>query len=141
LVAPSGPIVVNFDSPPHATGKLVDQYPTGMINWGTSGWLLSGPWQSFTTNSVSFNEPSVNSAGFTFVTPRRLVTLQAYNGSASSATTVTLTCDGANAKVVTLATGQISTIETGWTRVCTTVVIRSTNGWWTNFDNLVTYSS
>jgi hypothetical protein len=40
-------------------------------------------------------------------------------------------------KQVTLAPNQLSTIATGWTGVCTGVTISSTNGWNTNFNNLV----
>jgi hypothetical protein len=36
-----------------------------------------------------------------------------------------------------LASGEIATISTGWPGTCSTVTITSTNGWDTNFDNLV----
>jgi hypothetical protein len=63
------------------------------------------------------------------------VRLDAYNGGAP--TTVTLRCAGQTDRVVNLASGQLATIATNWSGTCTTVTIMSTNGWDTNFDNLV----
>jgi hypothetical protein len=38
---------------------------------------------------------------------------------------------------VTLAPNGLQTITTNWTGTCTTVTIGSTNGWDTNFDDLI----
>jgi len=114
---------------------LNGQYPTGVIDWGTNAWFLSAPWGGFTTKSIGFNGPGLTSGAFTFLTPRRLVSIQAYNGGV--ATTVTLQCAGQTSKVQAVAPGQLVTIATGWTATCTTVTIISTNGWDTNLDNLV----
>jgi outer membrane protein assembly factor BamB len=40
----------------------------------------------------------------------------------------------------TLAAGQLTTISTNRSAACTTVTVGSSDGWWTNFDN-VTYSN
>jgi hypothetical protein len=40
-----------------------------------------------------------------------------------------------------VAPNTLVTISTGWTGTCTSVTIASTNGWDTNFDNLVISSS
>jgi hypothetical protein len=108
-----------------------------VIQWGTSGaWYLSGPWGLFRTNSISFNGTGRTSASFTFISPRRLVQLDAYNGGATS-TTVALVCAGQTTLTMTLAPGQLQTLQTGWTASCSTVTIDSSDGWDTNFDNLV----
>jgi hypothetical protein len=36
---------------------------------------------------------------------------------------------------------QVTTIQTGWTGTCTSVTISSSNGWYTNFDDLVLATS
>jgi len=74
------------------------------------------------------------------VTPRRLASLQAFNGGGSPAT-VTISCAGQPTTRVTLAANQLATIATSWTGVCSAVTISTTNSWWTNFDNLVFQSS
>jgi hypothetical protein len=115
---------------------LNGQYPSGVINWGSNAWRVGGPWGKFTTNSVSFNGDGPTSASFTFVNPRQLVSLDAYNGAAS-ASTITLSCAGQPTVTLSVAANQLLTIPTNWAANCTTVTIGSTNGWWTNFDTLV----
>ena len=127
---------VTFDDLSGQNRVLSGQYPTGVIDWGANAWYLSGPWGAFTTKSVGFNGAGPTSASFAFVTPRRLVSVRAYNGG-SAATTVTLSCAGQPTVTTALAAGQVATISTGWTGTCTAVTVGSTNGWDTNFDDLV----
>jgi hypothetical protein len=134
-VAPApGAQTVTFDDRSGQSQALNGQYPTGIIDWGTGSWYHAGPYGSFRTKSVSFNQ-GVTSRSLTFVSPRRLVSLQAYNGG-TGPSTVTLSCAGQPTKTVTLAAGQFTTITTDWAGTCTTVTIGSSNGWDTNFDNL-----
>ena len=107
-----------------------------MIDWGSGQWYHSGPWGAFTTKSVSFDGAGVTLRAFGFLTPRRLVSLRAYNGG-PGATTVTLRCAGQADAVAGVAPAQVATIVTGWTAGCTTVTVGSSNGWHTNFDDLV----
>jgi hypothetical protein len=121
-----------------ATGQnrtLNGQFPGGVIDWGTGRWYLSGPYGAFTTKSIGFNGPGLTNAAFTFVTPARLVSMEAFNGGV--ATTVTLRCTGKPDVVVPIAPNTLTTINTGWSGVCSQVTVFSTNGWDTNFDNLV----
>jgi hypothetical protein len=131
----AGSQTVSFDTATGTNVALNGQYPTGLINWGTNTWLLSGPVRSFGTKSISFISAGPTSAPFTFVAPHRLVSLDAFNDG-TTASTITLSCAGQTSRVVSLAAGQLTTITTGWTGNCTTVTIASTNGWYTNFDNL-----
>jgi hypothetical protein len=132
--AASQTVIFNDLSNPNRT--LNGQYPTGVIDWGTNRWYLSGAYGAFTTLSIGFNGAGPTSAPFSFVTPRRLLQIDAYNG-ATGATTVTLTCAGQTTRQVTVAGQQLMTIQTSWTGTCATVTIGSSNGWDTNFDNLV----
>ncbi len=127
---------ITFNDLTNPNRTLNGQYPTGIINWGTNQWYLSGPYGAFTTYSIGFNGGGPTSAPFTFVTPRRLLQIDAYNG-ANAATTVSLSCAGQTTKQAAVAAHQLATIATGWTGTCTTVTVGSTNGWDTNFDNLV----
>jgi hypothetical protein len=127
----------SFDDLNTPTGHpLNGQYPSGVIDWGNGGWWLSGPYAQFGTNSVSFNGAGPTSASLSFVSPRTLVSVDADNGG-KDAGSVALSCDGQGTTVATLAPGQSMTISTGWTQPCTSVTVESSNGWDTNFDNLV----
>jgi hypothetical protein len=131
----SGTQTVTF-ADAQAGRPLNGQYPSGLIDWGNNNtWRVSGPWGRLTTNSLTFDRNGVNVASFTFVNPRRLVSLDAYNGD-SGQSTITLSCSGQPIRMVTLAPGQLTNIATGWTGSCSRVSISSSNGWGTNFDNL-----
>jgi hypothetical protein len=132
----AGPQTVGFDDLVNPNRNLTGQYPSGLINWGTGDWYLARAWGKFTSNSVSFSGPKLASASFSFVTPHRLVRLDAYNGGTTS-TTLTLTCAGQTPVSATVAAGQLVTIQTNWTATCSSVSISSTNTWNTNFDTLV----
>jgi glucose/arabinose dehydrogenase len=130
---------VNFNNlTPGAGAPLNGPYPAGVIDWGQGIWWASGPWQLFTTNSVSFNGAGPTSATFSFTSPRFLVSLDAYNGG-TVASTVTLSCSGHPTVQQTVPAGSIVNIKTLWTTPCTDVTVGSTNGWNTNFDNLLIY--
>jgi len=116
--------------------NLSGQYPTGVVDWGTNKWWLSSPWGGFTTNSISYLNESTKSQTFSFLTPRRLVSVDVYNGGTAS-TTVTLACTGNTTRSQVVNSQQTLTISTNWTTTCTTITLGNTNGWWTNFDNFV----
>ena len=64
------------------------------------------------------------------------MSFDAFNGGNGSST-VTLQCAGQQTVTRTLTAGQLTTIQTNWSGTCGSVTISSTNGWDTNFDNLV----
>jgi hypothetical protein len=70
------------------------------------------------------------------VSSSHLVSFQAYNGGTTSST-LTISCTGQTTVTATVAAGVVSTINTNWTTPCTTVTIKSSNGWDTNFDTMV----
>jgi len=126
---------VTFDDKSGQNQNLNGQYPSGVINWGSNQWYHSAPWGAFTTKSVSFRTASQTSTTFTFINPRKLVSLRALNGGGTS-TSITVSCNG-QTKTTALPAGQVTTITTGFTSPCTNVTVSSTNGWDTNFDDLV----
>jgi phosphodiesterase/alkaline phosphatase D-like protein len=126
---------VTFNDKAGQDQPLSGEYPTGVINWGPDGWYHSGPWGAFTTKSASFGGPGQTNATFTFVSPRKLVSVRVYNGGGSN-TTVTFTC-GSQTKSQVVAPGANVVVTTGWANACTSVTFASTNGWDTNFDDIV----
>jgi phosphodiesterase/alkaline phosphatase D-like protein len=127
---------VTFDDRAGANQLLNGEYPVGLINWGTGTWYHSGPFGELTTKNLTFNGSSRTSGSFTFVVPRRLVSLRAYNGGPSAAT-VTINCTGQPTVTRSVAAGQVVTIATAWTAPCSPITLASSNGWDTNFDDLV----
>ena len=134
----SAQVIITFDDLGSQDQPLVDQYPAGVINWGSNAsWWHSAPWRKFTTKSVTFNGLGISTATFSFITPKQLVKLDLFNGGTSQATT-TLSCPGMPNKQITLSADQMFTgVATGWTGTCSQVTISSSNGWDTNYDNLV----
>jgi hypothetical protein len=126
---------VTFDGLAGVDRTLSGEYPAGVIDWSNAPWYLSSAYGKFKTNSISFDGDSPRSAAFRFVTPRRLFSVDAYNGGTTTSR-VTLTCDGQSPVKVQLAEGELRTIQTNWSMACTSVGVSSSNGWYTNFDNL-----
>ena len=110
-------------------------YPANEINWGTGRWWASGPWGAFATNSTSFSGPGSTSESFTFVTPRRLVSMVAYNGGTASST-VTLSCAGNPTRNFSVGVGEVKSLSVSWSALCGAVTVSSSNGWNTNFDDI-----
>lgn len=131
----SNQFTITFDDRAGHDLPLTGEYPSGVIQWGTGNWYHSRPWELFTTKSVSFNGPSISSASLTFVSPRRLVSLLAYNGGGDSTTSIS--CPGQATRSVVVAGGTTLSIATNFTANCSPVTITSANGWYTNFDDFV----
>jgi hypothetical protein len=136
VVIDAGVQTIDFDNLSGRGLPLNGQYPTGVIDWGSNGWFLSGPFGAFRTNSIGFNGPTFKAQGFGFITPRVLVGVDAYNGGTVSST-VTLSCQGQPTVSVNVPAQALVNIKTNWSAPCTTVTVTSSNGWNTNFDNLV----
>ena len=126
--------VVDFNTLTNIDEPLSGEYPAGVVDWLSDAWLLSGPWGQLTTNSVSFSSSTTFATSLRLVTPKRLVSLTAFNGGMATST-VTLGCSGNPLKTATIEPNEIITIITGWTANCSTVTISSANGWETNFDD------
>lgn len=131
---PTSGILVIFDNLVGQDRLLNGQYPTGLINWGNNKWWLAAPWGPHNTKSISFDDGNGTSRTFAFVTPHILVGLKA---GGTSPSTITLTCAGNAPKVQAIPANTLTTIATGWTVPCTTVTVGSSNGWNTNFDDLL----
>jgi glucose/arabinose dehydrogenase len=130
------PQTVTFDDKAGQDQVLSGEYPTGVINWGANLWWHSSPWLQFTTKSIGFNGPGPTSASATFLYPRRLVSVRAFNGG-SGASTISAACAGQPTRTLSVNPNQLATLTTNWTGTCTTFTLGSSNGWDTNFDDVV----
>jgi hypothetical protein len=130
--------VVTFDELADVAGQpLSGQFPSGVIDWGTDSWYLSGPWQQLEDYSIGFNGgEGLTSHDFALLGTRQLVQLDAYNGG-ESPTTLTLRCAGQPEVEVQLNVEEIRTVRTGWSGSCNSVTVSTTNGWFTNFEKLI----
>lgn len=127
---------IDFNNHPLTNATMNGIFPANTINWGTNQWFISSPWGQFTTKSISFNSSGQTSGVFTFVTPKILTKLDLFNGGPNG--TVTIACSGNTTKVIPINSQQLLTgVTTGFTTACTTVTLTSTNGWNTNYDNIV----
>src|SRR5262249_11880146 len=73
---------------------------------------------------------------FSFLSPQRLLQVDAYNGGTGSST-VSLACAGQTTRSQSVVAGSRVTIAPGWLGTCSSIAVSSSNGWWTNFDNVV----
>lgn len=129
--------VLKFDDLSNIGQPLNGQYPQGVADWGNNAWYLSGPYGKDGTNSVSFNGAGPTSAELKLLSPRVLMQLDANNGGGTTSSNVTLACSGQPSVSVHLEAGEAKTVVTQWSAPCSTVTISSSNGWFTNFDNIV----
>jgi hypothetical protein len=112
------------------------QYPTNVISWGsTSNFILSPPWNKFTTNSISYRHGATDGT-FTFITRKKLVKIEVYNGGYSK-NTVRISCSGQPTVSYGVGRNVKTTILTRWSGTCTTVTLHSDNSDSTNWDNIV----
>jgi hypothetical protein len=132
----AGSQTVTFDDLQNPNRPFSGQYPSGVIDWGTNAWFLSGPFGAFRTQSVGFNGSGPTTAGFRILNGSRLVSLDAYNGG-SGPSTLTVACAGQPTLTSSLGAGQTTTLRPSWTAACANVTIGSSNGWNTNFDSVV----
>ena len=132
---------VTFDDLSPQNRPLNGQYPSGVIDWGTNAWYLSGTYGAFDTNSIGFNGAGPTSATLRFISPRRLVQIDAYNGDSRNPSTVTLSCAGQPTVTISVPSTRFMRIATAWTGTCTSLTIGSSNGWTTNLDSLVLAST
>jgi hypothetical protein len=133
------PGTVTFDDQAGENRALNGGTADGLIDFGSGEWYLSGPWQALSTKSISFTDGATR-ATLRISAPRRLTSVLAYNGGQGESQ-VTLSCSGAEdpqaSAAVTIAPGRQATLATGWEAPCAAVTVTSSNGWDTNFDNLV----
>jgi hypothetical protein len=132
---------VDFNGESGATREFRGEDRTGCANWGLNSWYLWSAADSgkLASKSVSFNpnkQPRLTSATVHLRRASRLVSVVAFN-SGTSATTVTLACEGQPTVSQSVAAGAVMTLTTGWTGFCYNLTVTSSNGAATNFDDFL----
>lgn len=136
----AAPTTIDFnDIDPVAHPNLDGEYPVGTIDWGSGQWLASGPYGTFTDTSISYTTAVPTSGEFELIGDLRLVGFQASNGSDRSSV-VSASC-GDDTVTQTVPGNSLVTFTTNWYDACSLVTLSSSNGWDTNFDNLIIDSS
>ncbi|HUQ85083.1 MAG TPA: endo alpha-1,4 polygalactosaminidase [Candidatus Limnocylindrales bacterium] len=134
MLAAANQQTLTFDD--QRANQTLSQYPLGLIDWGGQNWITNGPSGTFKTNNLQF-ATRLKSASFTFITPRRLISLDAYNYGGGSTGKVTISCAGQVTKSITVAPSNTRTLISNWTANCSPVTVTSTLSWDMLFDNLV----
>lgn len=137
----AAPTTIDFnDINPVTDPNLDGEYPVGVIEWGSGQWLASGPYGTFTDTSISYTTAVPTSGEFELIGDLRLVSFQASNGSDRSSV-VSASCGDEVTVTQTVPGNSLVTFTTNWYAACSLVTLSSSNGWDTNFDNLVVDSS
>jgi hypothetical protein len=130
------PQFVTFDDP-HlpAETPLKDQYPSGVIDWGSDKWRIHVPEGGFGTFNLALADPSAKKADFRFYWPRIFVGIDVYNGGAGSAT-LSIRSPEMREVLFTIPPGTTQRLRTGWRDTSTSVSFELKNGEALRFDNL-----
>src|SRR6185436_10400272 len=112
-----GQVTIDFNALTPNNRALNGQYPTGIADWGTNVWFLSGPFGQFNSNSISFNGAGATSQRVTLLAPKRLVQIDAFNGG-TVASTVSVSCTGQTTAQVNVLANQRVTLPTNWSAPC-----------------------
>jgi hypothetical protein len=130
------PDYVSFDDPHAPAGTVLkDQYPSGVIDWGTGQWRINTPEGAFGTFNLVIVDPKATTAEFRFFWPRIFVGVDVYNGGATDAT-VTFHSPETSEVSITVKSGQLRRLRTGWREVSSRIVVELKNGGRLRFDNL-----
>jgi len=127
--------IITFNDLPNPDRALDGQYPVGVADWGTNKWHLLPPWWNSPTNIIVFANEGVISATFDFLTPAILQSVRVAN-EGTDASTVSLACAGNQTVNQVIPPNQTAVVVSNWTVACTTISLGSSNGWFTNFDDI-----
>ncbi len=127
--------IVNFDDKAGEDQLMGGEYPAGIIRWVTSWWHY-GPSGLFTSKHVSFPKNGTSNGFFMLLPPAQLVSVRAYNQGTSDST-VTIQCNNSSLTLTaTVSASTILPITTNWTGTCSGILVFTSNGWETKFDDI-----
>ena len=130
------PALVTFDDPHLAADTVLNGgYPTANIDWGKGLWKISPPAGKFGTFHVTLADRDVRKGEFHFSSPRIFVGVDVYNDGPSEET-ITVRASDQNAQTVTLRSGELRRVRTGWNIPSSRVEFEFQNAGSLHFDNL-----
>jgi hypothetical protein len=130
------PTVVDFDTP-HvgARVRLQGQYPSGVIDWGQTDWMVFPPHERMSTFCLGTAAPDATVAEFQFPTPRALVRIDVYNPTAKEIV-LTLRPPEMREVVFHIKPDALQRIRTGWQIRASKIRFESADLGSLRFDNL-----
>jgi hypothetical protein len=130
------PRLITFDDPHVAAGtKLVGQYPSGVVDWGSGAWEIAAPGGKFGTFGLKLADAAAVRSEFRFYAPRVFAGIDVYNGGERDAT-VTVQSAETREVSVTIKPGELRRLRTGWVDASSSVMFTLGNGEGLRFDNL-----
>jgi hypothetical protein len=130
------PSYITFDDPHLPAGTtLVGQYPSGVVDWGSSEWKIGTPYGKFGTFNLLLSDPNASRAEFRFYAPRIFAGIDVYNGGDRDST-VTFRSPGVREASFTIKPRELRRVRTGWLEAIPAVSLQLTNGQSLRFDNL-----
>jgi hypothetical protein len=109
----------------------------GGVSWAqgsNNSWRWESAFGPDRTNHVYFDSPTGVSRTFSFLAPQILVSVDAFGDQAG---TLTLADDKTQTVSLSVTTGKMFTLTTGWKIPSTTVTVTYTAGWTLGLDNIV----
>jgi hypothetical protein len=136
LSAESVPSIVDFDNP-HvgARVRLQGQYPSGVIDWGETDWMVFPPHERMSTFSLGTAAPDATVAELQFPTPRSLMRMDVYNPTTKEVV-LTLRAPEMREIVFHLKPGALQRVRTGWQIRASKIRFESPDLGSLRFDNL-----
>jgi hypothetical protein len=130
------PSFITFDDPHLPAGtRLIGQYPSGVIDWGSGEWEIGIPFGKFATFTLLLSDPKAKRGEFQFYAPRIFEGVDVYNGGDSDAT-LAVTSDELPMVSRTIKPNQLIRFRTGWHDPSSRVIFDVTGGHALRFDNL-----
>ena len=130
------PSFITFDDPHLPAGaRLIGQYPSGVIDWGSGEWEIGTPFGKFATFTLLLADPKAKRGEFQFYAPRIFEGVDVYNGGNSDAT-LAVTSDELPMVSRTIKPNQLIRFRTGWHDPSSRVVFDVTGDHALRFDNL-----
>jgi hypothetical protein len=127
---------ITFDDPHLSAGTLLSgQYPSGVIDWGQSGWQIATPYGKFGTFTLALADPQAQHAQFAFYSPRIFTGVDVYNGGDADAT-ILIRSPEIREISFTIKPKELRRLRTEWRDPSSQVLFDITNGQSLRFDNL-----
>jgi len=132
----AAPSYITFDDPHLRAGTVLKgQYPSGVIDWGSSEWKINVPQGGFGTFNLALTDAKAETAEFEFYSPRIFAGMDVFNDGSSEAT-VTVRCPELRETSFTVKPGQLRRLRTEWRDPSSKVRFDFKNGEGLLFDNL-----
>ncbi len=127
------PQLLTFDTPHLAAGTTLQQYPSGVIDWGQGQWQIGTPFGKFGT--FTLQAAMTGKLQFTFAAPRIFAGIDAYNSADREAQFTFHSAENGDA-ILTLKPKELRRLRTGWRQASLQIDVDLGSADGVRFDNL-----